>query len=375
MATGAVVWSDELYRIHGLAPRAMETQDAVAGRVHPEDRPVVEKAIRDAMGTASSFEFDHRIRRGDGATRILRTRGRCETDAAGNVARIVGTLQDVTELREAHMQARELERLKEMDAFRADFISKAAHELRTPLLPIRIQSHILGTALAERGDATLRRSLETLERNLDRLNRLVDDLLEASRLQSARLRLERLPFELGPLLKEASETFAPVAEQVGVRIDWRPRAGVVVDADPQRVLQVLHNLLGNALKFTPAGGVVTVDVATAGPAVRIRVTDTGPGFGPEEAPTLFQPFAQAGAGRESRAPGTGLGLYVSRGIAEQHGGRLTAESPGRGQGATFILELPLTHRPAQPLPGTVTAGAWWRDAGPAASGQRYRELI
>jgi signal transduction histidine kinase len=158
------------------------------------------------------------------------------------------------------------------------------------------------------------------------------------------------------LAAETAEAHRERAAAARVALEVEAPRGVVVLADPQRLAQVLDNLLGNALKFTPAGGRIAVEAASLDGHARLTVRDTGAGFEPGEATRLFQPFSQLPAGKAHG--GTGLGLYVSRGIVEQHGGTLLGASEGPGRGATFTMELPLAPpraAPAEPKPAAGSA--------------------
>ncbi|MDE2291426.1 MAG: HAMP domain-containing histidine kinase [Elusimicrobia bacterium] len=219
------------------------------------------------------------------------------------------------------------------------------HELRAPLTSIRCALEYL------RGEVKDPRSLEAAEialRNAERLAGLIDDILETSRVQSGRLALSARPVDAGEAAREAVTALLPWADRKGVRLSvLRELALPAASADPKRLHQALTNLLSNALKFTPAGGRVTVEVRRgrrerAGRVV-FCVRDTGPGIAPEDGERLFRYFAQGAAGKASGA-GTGLGLALARAMAELMGGSLWFESePGRG--AAFFLALP-AHIPA-----------------------------
>jgi len=233
-------------------------------------------------------------------------------------------------------------RLQELDSFRTQFINNAAHELGTPLTPIKIQVHLLRQAMRENATPQSEKSIATLQRNLDRLADLVRDVLDAARLQSDRFKLEVAPFPLGPLVTDIIDTFEPQATQAGVKLELslpERLAREPVLGDQRRLSQVLFNLLSNALKFTPAGGHVRVRVEADAREATIRVADTGQGIRKERIVELFRPFSQVHDTMLTRG-GTGLGLYISKGIVEGSGGRIWAESDGLGHGATFAFTVP-----------------------------------
>lgn len=276
---------------------------------------------------------------------------RDEGGELGELARafdeMAGSLQEYVQ-REQRAR-RELEeanrRLAQLDTLRTQFINTAAHELATPLTPIRLQLDLLKARRdAPRGG----RSLEILDRNVDRLRQLVADLLEVARLQAGRMRVDRRPLALDAVVREAIASFAEPARRGGIALEASLPPGIVVEADEGRLLQVMYNLLSNGLKFTPAGGRVEVALERAGEEAVVRVRDSGIGLRPGDIPLLFQPFTQVHDPARAQSKGSGLGLHISKGIVEVHGGRIWAESPGPGLGATFAFALPLAPRAARP---------------------------
>jgi hypothetical protein len=251
------------------------------------------------------------------------------------VTDITGRKRAETELRNAY------ERLKEHDQFRSQFINNAAHELGTPLTPIKLQVHLLKTAYLNSADAHQVKAIEILDRNVERLAQLVGDILDVSKLQSGRMNLkfERLP--VARLLHEAVESFQAAAISKGVSLETSCDPALEAHVDPRRFGQIVYNLLNNGLKFTPAGGKIHVLSRAIGDTAQIVVKDTGRGIKADDLLKLFQPFTQVHDPMQMSAPGTGLGLFISRGIAEQMGGRIWCESAGPGKGSSFFVEFPL----------------------------------
>lgn len=228
---------------------------------------------------------------------------------------------------------------------RDDMLAVVSHDLRNPVNAIVM---LTGAVLANAGDddaALLSRAdVEAVRGAARQADGLIQDLQDVSRIAAGRLRVEQRALALGALLHEAAELFAPVMADAGVRLRRDiPDTLPLVDGDPQRLQQVLSNLLGNAVRFTPAGGLVTLS-AVALPAeggargsVRVTVADTGPGIPPADLPRLFERYWQAP--RLLRA-GSGLGLFIARGIVEAHGGAIGVESV-EGTGSTFWLTIPV----------------------------------
>jgi len=275
--------------------------------------------------------------------------------------------------READVHQREIQQLKERDEFRSNFINTAAHELRTPLTPIKLQLHVLKTVRGGELSAEQHRSLQILDRNVDRLSQLVQDVLDGARLQAGRLQLNMRPVDLNALVKEAIESFQEPARQAGLSLEYELGSTLVVEADANRLTQVMFNLLSNAVKYTPEGGHLRVETGKAGDRVFVRVRDTGAGLTDEQISRLFKPFSQVHDTMQVSTPGTGLGLYISRGIVELHGGRIWVESPGPRQGSVFAFELAAS-KAARPLP-PVTVKGTDRPTAREALARRVRELI
>lgn len=292
-------------------------------------------------------------------------------DATGQLRGFLLVARDVAIRRSEQEHAEEAARLRAENEFKARFINMAAHELQTPLTPIRINLTLLGDVYGEGLDDDQRKCLEIIHRNVDRLARLVDDVLQAARLQANRLRLNKRPIDLTALVNQVIDSFVQAAAQVSVDLRRSVAGGVHVEADAGRIEQVLGNLLTNAIKFTPGQGTVTVRLALEGGAGQVavlEVQDSGLGMTPQQLGMLFLPFSQVHV-EASNQRGTGLGLFISKGIVEEHGGAIEATSTGPGRGSTFRVRLPTTTlpipaEPAEPKP---------RAAGPTA--RRLRELI
>ncbi len=218
---------------------------------------------------------------------------------------------------------------------RDDVLAIVAHDLRNPL--DRISSSV-ALLLDETLAADSRpRLLAVVERTVAGMNRMVRDLLDAASIDSGRLALDRRRVEVTPVVESVCETFHAQATAKRLRLEWIVAGAYAVYADHGRVMQLLGNLLSNAIRLTPAGGRLEVRAELAGDLVQFSVSDTGPGISPHDVPLLFERFWQGT--REGRGS-AGLGLAIARGIAEGHGGRIWVESEV-GRGATFFFTLPM----------------------------------
>lgn len=224
------------------------------------------------------------------------------------------------------------------ETLRRNLIADVSHELRTPLTVVQgnLQALLDGVYPLEMGQVA------NLYDETRLLTRLVDDLHDLALADAGQLRLERLPVDLAALGRAAVAQFAPVAEAAGIRLALEAEGALpAVSGDADRLAQVLRNLLGNALRHTPAGGQVTVSVHAADGGVRVQVADSGTGISAEDLPHVFDRFYRGDRSRSRQGGGAGLGLAIARQLVAAHGGTLTVESQV-GTGTTFTLALPVT---------------------------------
>jgi len=236
-------------------------------------------------------------------------------------------------------------RLREQQDARTALLNVVSHDLKSPLTPIRLQSFLLRKI----DDPRAQKAAEVIERNVAQVDRLVGDVADLAKIESGKLKIERKPTSLAGILDPAAESFFEVARERGIALELRVSDGAaLLDVDAGRLTQVVFNLVTNALKFTPRGGKVTIESRAEGGEATIAVRDTGRGLTPQEIARLFQPFSQVHASHETSEKGTGLGLFISRAIVEQHGGRMWVESDGPKLGSRFALALPLAALSARP---------------------------
>jgi signal transduction histidine kinase len=253
------------------------------------------------------------------------------------------------ELEQQNRSVHEANRLK------TEFVSMVSHELRTPLASIQGYVELL-LERAGASDGDRRECLTLVKGNADRLLGLIDDLLDLSRIEAGRIDVRRAPVELAPLLEGAARSLLPLIEARQQRLEVEAVEGLPpVWADPDRVTQILTNLVSNANKYTPAGGRITVAARRDGDSVRVEVRDTGIGLTPEEQAQLFTRFFRARRCGAEPAVGTGLGLVITRLLVELHGGQITVTS-APGEGSTFGFSLPVAPA-AQEAAGSPGSGA------------------
>ncbi len=309
--------------------------------VHPEDRARRRASYATAFVAGQPFEVEYRLRRADGAYRWFLDRGVPRRASSGRVIGYIGSCTDITDQREALAAATTAREVAEAASRAKDaFLATVSHELRTPLAPILTWVRMLRGG--ELSDEQRARGLEVIERNARLQGQLVEDLLDVARIVEGKLRLQVRPVALGTVVHNAVETVRPAAEAKDIRLQ------VVVDTtippipgDADRLQQVVWNLLSNAVKFTPRGGRVHVVLERVNSHLEIAVGDTGRGIPGEQRAHLFERFWQADSSASRAHQGLGLGLAIVRHLVELHGGSVTAESPGEGQGSTFTVKLPV----------------------------------
>ncbi|HVN31622.1 MAG TPA: PAS domain S-box protein [Thermoanaerobaculaceae bacterium] len=270
--------------------------------------------------------------------------------------RFVAVFKDITGLKQAEGALRNAnDQLREADRRKDEFLAILSHELRNPLAPIRNSLHLLNQAPP--GGDVARRARDVLERQTDHLTRLVDDLLDMSRIARGKIQLHLARIDARDVVRRSCDDIRTVFEQHSVQLRFSQATEPVwVDADATRLAQMAGNLVSNALKFTPSGGKVGVSVETRGGACEVRVLDTGIGIAPADLDRIFDQFVSAGRTRHGGQAGMGIGLYLVRELAHQHGGSVRATSAGVGLGAEFVLTLPLAAAPPDNIGRGTTEG-------------------
>lgn len=257
------------------------------------------------------------------------------------VRQFVSVLENL-QLRRATEQA--LEETNEAHRQRTRLLHSITHDLQNPLSPIQIQLRLLATGASD----DVRRRLDIVGRNVEQIKRLVSDLSDVAKLQDGRLAVVREPMDLAAIVRDVGDSFRPLALERGIDLQCHADQPLPIRGDAIRLRQVQANLVSNALKFTPRGGKVVLRTQLRDGMAIAQVEDTGRGLAPEEAARLFQPFSQVHRPEESPERGTGLGLFISRGLAEAHGGTLTVTSAGLGKGSLFSVAVPADPAPAPP---------------------------
>jgi signal transduction histidine kinase len=396
--TGAMIWSDQLFEISGLSPQQdAPTYAEFLQMCHPNDHAMVRQNVQTAFETGQPFQIIFRFLRPDQTCRHIESRAEAMVDASGQVMRLVGTAQDISER-------------YEVDRMKDEFIGIVSHELRTPLTAIQSSLTILLSGLFTDNPSQANRMLEIATNNCDRLVRLVNDILDLERFESGKTELNIVPCSISDLMQQSIETLQPLAIKAQVQLHWEPHPATVL-ADPDAIIQTLTNVLSNAIKFSSAEGTVvlvarermkhqesfefsvlssqfessiqnskfkiqnsklssqnskfkiqnpklssshqptnpppdtrhpTPDIRypTPSPHLLLSITDHGRGIPQDKLVSIFDRFQQVDAVDSRQKGGTGLGLAICKSIVQKHGGDIWVESV-LGEGSTFFFTLPL----------------------------------
>jgi signal transduction histidine kinase/DNA-binding response OmpR family regulator len=312
-----------------------------------------------AYSTGETISYDELVVRGDFAAtgaleeRVFRFTAQPLRNAAGAVDSVLTFAFDVSshvaarKTIEAHAAERSELLARETEARAAAevasqakdaFLATVSHELRTPL------NAILGWTVTARAKAPpeLDRALGIVERNARAQARIIEDVLDISRIVSGKLRLDVQPVDVAAVIDSVVEAVRPAADAKEIAIEIKPALLERVPGDPDRLQQVLWNLVSNAIKFTPKGGRVEIKMAASDDEAIVEVIDTGEGISPDFLPHMFEPFRQADPSTTRRHSGLGLGLAIVKQLVHAHGGTLQASSEGLGKGATFMVSIPFT---------------------------------
>jgi PAS domain S-box-containing protein len=325
--------SDRAADIFGLPRGKAITWTRLRDLLVDEDAERERLAVEGALATQSDYDIEYRVQRPSGGRCWIAARGRGLYTESGAVAGMIGIVQDISARKKAE------EALREMDRRKDEFLATLAHELRNPLAPIRHAAQISRIPNATEGQK--RWSTEVIIRQVQHMSLLLDDLLDISRITRGTLELRLEPTELASVIETAVETARPGIDTKRHKlvIDV-PEEPVQIAADPLRLSQVLSNLLTNAAKYTDPDGEIRLSAFTTDGAITISVADTGIGIAPETLSSLFDMFSQARNGRDRSEGGLGIGLALSKGLIELHGGTIEARSRGAGFGSEFIMRLP-----------------------------------
>lgn len=321
-------WSDQQYRLLGYEPGEVRPSASwFVEQMHVEDRDQVVGIIRAHLKSGARYEQEARIRLKDGSYRWFMGTGQAVWDEEGRPVRFIGTILDIHERKCA-------------ETAKSEFVSTVSHELRTPLTSILGVLGLVNTGrygeLSERGSELLTLAQDSSER----LVRLINDLLDIEKVESGTVQMCRQPSSIVSVVKDAVTQFGSGGDKAAIDLVLgEGTAQAHCDVDPDRMIQVMTNLLSNASKFSPSEGQITVRVDVLDDAVSISVADQGPGIPEDQFDRIFERFTQVDSSDTRAEGGTGLGLAISKAIVQGHDGRIGVANGADG-GAVFTVHLP-----------------------------------
>lgn len=316
--------------------------------VVPDHQPTLLALLRGARERAETMKGDVEL----GDERQTRLTAALTANGLPRGKAVLLALEDVTQRRANDERLTRAESaLRRADQRKDEFLATLSHELRNPLTPIRSSLMFLTTRKAAKSPAQTKTAHEVITRQVEHLSRLVDDLLDVTRIARGKVELQCADLELRGLLRECARDLAADFARRGITLETRLGArDLWAHGDATRLAQVFANVIGNALKFTPLGGHVTVGARAAGGRAEITVRDDGDGIAPDYLPHVFEPFSQGPRHGDRNRDGIGLGLPMVKGLIELHQGTVHVSSAGRGRGTEVTFSLPMVDAPRRTKP-------------------------
>ena len=334
-------WDDIVKQHFHLSPEAPVTIDTFYERIHPEDRQPTRSAIERSIQQRRPYDVVYRtVSPVSDEEKWIRAIGRTFYASDGKAIRFDGVTLDVTDQKKAEAELREVAAaLSEAGHRKDEFLATLAHELRNPLAPMRNAVQLMNLSTEQEVQSYAR---DMMERQLAQMVRLVDDLMDLSRITRGKVELRMDQVPLSDIVNNAVETSRPLIEQMGHRLNVKlPSQPVLLQADMTRMSQVFSNLLNNAAKYSESDGRIDLTAEVTGDSVVVRVRDQGIGIATDQLQRIFEMFTQVDRSLERSQGGLGIGLTLVRRLVEMHGGTVEVHSDGVGQGAEFIVQLPI----------------------------------
>lgn len=332
-----VYWSPTMRRLYDAPPLKEDFKygDAIQS-VHPDDKPRVEEAASNAYQHGDRFDSSYRIKNNDDWIWV-RAIANVRRDNDGTPLRMIGVSWDITnQIETLHAQERAVVAAEKASKMKSQFMATVSHEIRTPMSGVIGMTELLSETELTAQQREIVQTIKTCGENL--LN-LVNDILDYSKLEADKVRLDKRPFRLADTIKNTLDLFQYKTRQKNITLisTLSPDVPEVILQDEARLYQVLFNLIGNAVKFTNKGS-ITVSVTVENDRLKFKVVDTGIGIPSENLDDIFESFTQVTPGHQTESSGTGLGLAISRSLVELMGGQLTVKSEF-GMGSCFCFEI------------------------------------
>ena len=310
--------------------------------INPQDLQTVEKNFNDAFENKEQIHMECRMGVNSKYEKYISIRGSVVKDKAG--VKLIGMMRDITDQKRAEKILKErFEKMKEVDQIRSNLVRRTSHELKTPLISLFSSSKYLMDTYKNEMDEDVLKFLKIINRGGKRLKNLINNMIDAYNIENRGITLDKKEIDIVKSIQECVDDLIFSLEEKDLYLKKDLPSSYIIEADKDRIEQVILNLLSNAIKNTPPKGLIYVKLEPKDSSVEIIFKDTGIGLTEEEQDRLFQKFGKIE--REDlkgklNNEGSGLGLYISKEIVELHGGKIIAESEGRNKGSTFIVKLP-----------------------------------
>lgn len=343
VVNNALTWDDQMFALYGLhRNQFVGAAEAWSSTILPEDTAQAQACMHNALANKENYDTEFRVRWPDGSIHNIRALASVKFDSAGKPLRMTGTNWDITELKQSQQALQRAKEVAESLAqSKSEFLANMSHEIRTPMNAVIGLSEL---ALDSTDPAEKQSHLQQINDSSRSLMGILNDILDLSKIEAHQLSVEKIQFNLTELLDSIQRIFTLSAAGCDIEFNVVRDADIhqLLLGDPLRLRQILTNLLGNAFKFTQKGRVTLnvskIENTTDSTTLRFSVKDNGIGMSPGQVSTLFQPFSQADSSISRRFGGTGLGLTISRNLAQLMGGDIKVESQ-TGAGSTFSVEL------------------------------------
>lgn len=343
VVNNALTWDDQMFALYGLhRDQFVGAAEAWSSAILPEDTAQAQACMHNALTNKENYDTEFRVRWPDGSIHNIRALASVKFDAAGQPLRMTGTNWDITELKQSQQALQRAKEVAESLAqSKSEFLANMSHEIRTPMNAVIGLSEL---ALDSTDPAEKQSHLQQINDSSRSLMGILNDILDLSKIEAHQLSVEKIQFNLTELLDSIQRIFTLSAAGCDIEFNVVRDADIhqLLLGDPLRLRQILTNLLGNAFKFTQKGRVTLnvskIENTTDSTTLRFSVKDNGIGMSDGQVSTLFQPFSQADSSISRRFGGTGLGLTISRNLAQLMGGDIKVESQA-GAGSTFSVEL------------------------------------
>lgn len=337
LTSNELSWSDEIFRIFGFEPGEFTpTTEILMNSIHPDDRQLIRKSAKEFLDEGKPYGIDYRIVLPDGSERIVHSEAEMTFNSNGEPNNIAGTIQDITARKQLERKMIEYD---EMNKMKNDLLSTVSHELRTPLATIKGYSTMLieYDRKMKRGEKI--EHLESIDEATDRLTELVNHLLDMSRLEAGLLKMDKAPSDISRVAQEAVSEARLRAPKHKIILNMEKRLPKL-NMDIKRIRQVLDNILDNAVKYSAENTEITVSIAHKESELKVCIADQGMGISTEDLDMVFNYMYRIKQRLTPGVSGAGLGLAISKGLIEAHGGRIWMESE-EGKGTRCFFTLPL----------------------------------